>query len=244
MIAFLSLLVPKFRVLDCSIESAWFVAFIKKPTKPYRGDTKVDVLRDSHKLLVTPYREFEQQCGGKTVLAGLRLKKQLMVVSKITFEVWSLIWFFPSHQDGANFDASFRQILGMESEILWESDIRATLERSSSSFRLFQNQEGLLLCVSASGNYELTCPKAQLVTCSHILCKTNFDIILAMISIVYGSPAAGSPNNWAAIVGWLGGWCAQYLRTGSSNYRPSPSPFHAQWVHPVKLFCVTLDRQL
>jgi hypothetical protein len=46
---------------------------------------KVDVLRDSHKLLVTPYREF----GGKTVLAGLRLKKQLMVVSKthLKFEV-------------------------------------------------------------------------------------------------------------------------------------------------------------
>jgi hypothetical protein len=22
--------------------------------------------------------------------------------------------------------------------------------------------------------------------------------------IVYGSPEAGSPNNWAAIVGWLG----------------------------------------
>jgi hypothetical protein len=49
--------------------------------------SKVDVLRDSHKLLVTPYREFERQFGGKTVLAGLRLKKQLMVVSKITFEV-------------------------------------------------------------------------------------------------------------------------------------------------------------
>jgi hypothetical protein len=44
-----------------------------------------------------------------------------------------------------------------------------------------------------------------------------------MISRVYGSPAAGSPNNWAAIVGWLGGWCAQYLQTGSSNYPPSPS---------------------
>jgi hypothetical protein len=35
---------------------------------------KVDVLRDSHKLLVTPYREFEQEFGGKTVLAGLRQK--------------------------------------------------------------------------------------------------------------------------------------------------------------------------
>jgi hypothetical protein len=49
----------------------------------------VDVLRDSHKVLVTPYREFEQQFVGKTVLAGLRLKKQLMVVSKshLKFEV-------------------------------------------------------------------------------------------------------------------------------------------------------------
>jgi hypothetical protein len=50
--------------------------------------TKVDVLRDSHKLLVTPHREFERKIVGKTVLAGLRLKKQLMVVSKITFEVY------------------------------------------------------------------------------------------------------------------------------------------------------------
>jgi hypothetical protein len=31
--------------------------------------------RDSYKLLVTPNREFEWQFGGKTVLAGLRLKK-------------------------------------------------------------------------------------------------------------------------------------------------------------------------
>jgi hypothetical protein len=29
---------------------------------------KVDVLRDSHTLLVTPYREFERKFGGKTVL--------------------------------------------------------------------------------------------------------------------------------------------------------------------------------
>jgi hypothetical protein len=43
-----------------------------------------------------PYREFEQQFGGKTVLAGLRLKKQLMVVSKITIEV--CFDFFPLHQ--------------------------------------------------------------------------------------------------------------------------------------------------
>jgi hypothetical protein len=35
----------------------------------------VDVLPDSHKLLVTPYLEFERQFGGKTVLAGLRLNK-------------------------------------------------------------------------------------------------------------------------------------------------------------------------
>jgi hypothetical protein len=47
--------------------------------------SKVDVLRDS--LVVTPYREFERQFGEKTLLAGLRLIKQLMVVSKITFEV-------------------------------------------------------------------------------------------------------------------------------------------------------------
>jgi hypothetical protein len=36
---------------------------------------------------MSPYREFARQFGGKPVLAGLRLKKQLMVVSKITFEV-------------------------------------------------------------------------------------------------------------------------------------------------------------
>jgi hypothetical protein len=39
---------------------------------------KGDVLRDSHKLLVTLYREFEQQFGGKIVLAGLKIKEQLM----------------------------------------------------------------------------------------------------------------------------------------------------------------------
>jgi hypothetical protein len=37
---------------------------------------KVNVLRDSHKPFLTPNREFERQFGGKTVLAGLRLKKQ------------------------------------------------------------------------------------------------------------------------------------------------------------------------
>jgi hypothetical protein len=46
---------------------------------------KVDVLRDSHKLLVTPYREFEQQFGGKTVLAGLRLKKQFFPLNQVIF---------------------------------------------------------------------------------------------------------------------------------------------------------------
>jgi hypothetical protein len=40
---------------------------------------KVGVLRDSHHLFSTPYRKFEWFFGGKkkkTVLAGLRLKKQ------------------------------------------------------------------------------------------------------------------------------------------------------------------------
>jgi hypothetical protein len=50
-----------------------------------------DVLRDSQKLLVKSYREFERQFGGKTVLAGLRLKKQSMVRSSekshLKFEV-------------------------------------------------------------------------------------------------------------------------------------------------------------
>jgi hypothetical protein len=32
-----------------------------------------------------------------------------------------------ARRDGANFDASFRQILGMESEILWEYEITSTL---------------------------------------------------------------------------------------------------------------------
>jgi hypothetical protein len=43
--------------------------------------------------------------------------------------------------------------------------------------------------------------------------------IMAMIIIVYGSPAAGSPNNWADI-----SKLAQYLQTGSFNYPPSPRP--------------------
>jgi hypothetical protein len=42
----------------------------------YDKITKAGILRDSHKLLVTPNREFEGQFGGKTVLAGLRLIKQ------------------------------------------------------------------------------------------------------------------------------------------------------------------------
>jgi hypothetical protein len=32
---------------------------------------------DSYKFLASPYREFEQLFGGKTVLAGLRLKGHL-----------------------------------------------------------------------------------------------------------------------------------------------------------------------
>jgi hypothetical protein len=36
---------------------------------------KVNELRDSHKLLVTPNREFERKFGGKTVLSGLRQKR-------------------------------------------------------------------------------------------------------------------------------------------------------------------------
>jgi hypothetical protein len=48
-----------------------------------------------------------------------------------------------------------------------------------------------------------------------------------MISIVYGSPAAGLPNNWALSSADLADDAAvnaQYLRTGSNNY-PPPSPF-------------------
>jgi hypothetical protein len=58
-----------------------------------------------------------------------------------------------------------------------------------------------------------------------------------MICIVYGSPAAGLPNNLALSSADLADDAAvnaQYLRTGSSNYPP----------RPVKLFCVTLDRKL
>jgi hypothetical protein len=44
---------------------------------------KVNVLRYFHKLLVTPNREFERH-GGKTVLSGLRLKKEAV---KFTFQV-------------------------------------------------------------------------------------------------------------------------------------------------------------
>jgi hypothetical protein len=70
--------------------------------------TKVDLLQDSHKLLLTPYREFERQFGGKTVLAGLRLKKQLMVVSKITFQVWNLFRFFSIASGDFYFSAPVR----------------------------------------------------------------------------------------------------------------------------------------
>jgi hypothetical protein len=34
----------------------------------FRSGTKVEVVRDSHKLLVSPYREFEQQFAGKIIL--------------------------------------------------------------------------------------------------------------------------------------------------------------------------------
>jgi hypothetical protein len=51
--------------------------------KASKGQDKVDILRDSHKLLVTPYREFERQFGGKTVLTALRLKKQFVAINNI-----------------------------------------------------------------------------------------------------------------------------------------------------------------
>jgi hypothetical protein len=44
---------------------------------------------------VTPYREFERQFGGKTVLAGLRLKNSSQK-SHLKFEV--CFDFFPWHQ--------------------------------------------------------------------------------------------------------------------------------------------------
>jgi hypothetical protein len=46
-----------------------------------------------------------------------------------------------------------------------------------------------------------------------------------MISIVYGSLVAGLPNNQDALVGSHGRHFAQYLRTGSTNYPPSPLSF-------------------
>jgi hypothetical protein len=55
-----------------------------------------------------------------------------------------------------------------------------------------------------------------------------------MISIVYGSPVAGSPNNWAAISADLADDApvnTQYLRTGSSNY-PPPPPFSCSMGSP------------
>jgi hypothetical protein len=67
-----------------------------------------------------------------------------------------------------------------------------------------------------------------------------------MIRIVYGSPAVGSPNNWALSSADLADDApvnAQYLRTGSNNYPPSPSPFHAQWARQV-LFCLLLGLAL
>jgi hypothetical protein len=41
-----------------------------------QGLLKVNILRDSHKPFLTPNQEFERQFGGKTVLAGLRLKSR------------------------------------------------------------------------------------------------------------------------------------------------------------------------
>jgi hypothetical protein len=55
----------------------------------------VDVLQDSQ-LLVTPYREFERQFGGKTVLAGLRLKKQLCKGRLKNYMKFDLIFFIAS----------------------------------------------------------------------------------------------------------------------------------------------------
>jgi hypothetical protein len=46
-----------------------------------------------------------------------------------------------------------------------------------------------------------------------------------MISIVYGSLVAGLPNNQDALVGGHGRHFAQYLRTSSTNYPPSPLSF-------------------
>jgi hypothetical protein len=47
---------------------------------------KVNILRDSHKLLGTPNREFERQFGGKTVLlSGLRLKSSKIHFSSLKF---------------------------------------------------------------------------------------------------------------------------------------------------------------
>jgi hypothetical protein len=54
----------------------------------------------------------------------------------------------------------------------------------------------------------------------------TFTTSTTMISIVYGSLVAGLPNNQDAFVGGHGRHFAQYLRTGSTNYPPSPSPFH------------------
>jgi hypothetical protein len=119
---------------------------------------KVNVLRDSHKLLATPNREFERQYGGKTVLSGLRLKKQYnsLFKFKICFDLFSVdhvSWFLielachilkhkrkstdfhASYRDWANFDASCQQILGLESEILWGNSQYAY------SFFQFNNQE-------------------------------------------------------------------------------------------------------
>jgi hypothetical protein len=41
----------------------------------------------------------------------------------------SNLWLWRAKRDGTNFDASFRQILGMESEIVWESEITPTLKK-------------------------------------------------------------------------------------------------------------------
>jgi hypothetical protein len=46
-----------------------------------------------------------------------------------------------------------------------------------------------------------------------------------MISIVYGSLIAGLPNNRDATSAAMADICAQYLRTGSTNYPPSPLSF-------------------
>jgi hypothetical protein len=53
------------------------------------SETKVYILRDSHKLLVTPYKEFERQFSRENCTSRFEAKKAVNGSLKFKFSVWS-----------------------------------------------------------------------------------------------------------------------------------------------------------